>query len=190
MAARNPPASAEAEAPAAPKKSKALLIIGIVVGVIALVGASAGTAWWVASRHASEASDEDEPKAKPAKGEKPEKGKKKDKEKEADRKPPVFVPMEPYTVNLRSAGRERFLQVTFVLQATDTPAADAAKAQMPAIRSHVLLLLASKGAEELATPEGKDKLAAEVLALVTQPAESAPPVKGIERVLFSSFIVQ
>lgn len=190
MAARNPPASSaapeQAPAPAKPK-SKLLLILVIVLGTLVVAGAAVGGTWFWLSRHNAEASDEEEPKAKTAKGEK---GKKEKKEKEAERKPPVFVTMEPYTVNLRNTGREHYLQVGLVLQAADGVAAEAVKANMPAIRSAVLLLLAAKTPEELAAPEGKEKLADEVLQRVIQPIPGMPPVKGVDRVLFSGFIIQ
>jgi flagellar FliL protein len=177
MAATSPPAQA------APKKSMKRLIVAVVAAMVALAAAGGAAAWYITRGK--------EDKAQATKGEA--KGERTAAEKAAkanDRRPAVFVPMEPYTVNLQGPSREQYLQVGLVLEMADGSASEAVKQQMPVIRSQVLLLLAAKTAEELARPDGKDKLAAEVLEKVRRPLPSAAPLAGVEAVHYSAFIIQ
>src|SRR5206468_1618094 len=76
----------------------------------------------------------------------------------AEKKAPVFVNMEPFTVNLQPENGDHYLQVGVVYQVTDDKATDTMKTYMPVIRSRLLLLLSAKRPSELATGEGKKKL--------------------------------
>jgi flagellar FliL protein len=129
--------------------------------------------------------------------------------------PPVFVPLDPFTVNLSDKDVDRFAQIGITLEVMDAHTADQIKAYLPAIRSNVLMVLSHKTSGELLTREGKDKLAREVLRESVRPmgieledeeeAEEEPAeppkkkkkkkkvahvVSPITNVLFSTFIVQ
>lgn len=179
MAAATPPV----EAVAAPKSRKGLYI-ALVLAVVLLAAVGGGAAWYFMQpgEEADAGKGAGKAGAKAAKGAKSAKAK--------ERKPAVFVPLDPFTVNLQGPGRENYLQVGLVLEAADAPAADAVKLQMPVIRGQILLLLAAKSAEELSLPDGKDRLAAEMLAKVRQPLPSSAPLAGIEAVHYSAFIIQ
>jgi flagellar FliL protein len=104
---------------------------------------------------------------------------------------PVFLPLETFTVNLTTVTIDRFLQIGITLELAGDETAEALKRQMPVVRSRILLLLASKTAEELATPEGKKKLMADILAEARAPLPAGgAPSKGVEQVHFSAFVVQ
>lgn len=178
MAAASPPADI------APKPSKKGLIIAIAGAALLLLAAAGGGAAWY-FLHGKE-----QTKAEGAKDGAKGEAKAGDKARAKGGKPPVFVPMDVFTVNLQGPSRDQYLQLGLVLEVADGPASDAVKQQMPVIRSQILLLLAGKGAEELSKPDGKDRLAAEVLAKVRQPLPSSPPLSGIEAVHYSAFIVQ
>ena len=107
-----------------------------------------------------------------------------------EHKPLTYVPMDMFTVNLRTSEQERYLQLTMNLAVADAAAADAVKQQTPAIRNRVLLLLSSKGVEELLTREGKEKLAADLATEIRTTIEGPGPTKGLEQVLFSAFVIQ
>ena len=113
-----------------------------------------------------------------------------------EKKQSVFAPLDPFTVNLNDPGREHYLQIGLTFEVSGTDIADALKSQMPLVRSRVLLLLTSKGAEELASPEGKAKLAGELVTLVRTPMGELPIAgvktenRGVIDVHFSSFIIQ
>jgi len=126
--------------------------------------------------------------------------------------PPTFVPLDPFTVNLADKDVDRFAQIGITLQVEDPKFADQIKAYMPAIRSNVLLVLSRKTAVELLTPEGKEKLARDIMRESVRPMgielddeddeadDDAPRKKKKKRraavespvtqVLFSNFIVQ
>src|SRR5258705_1336368 len=50
-------------------------------------------------------------------------------------KPPQFVTLETFTVNLQPENGDQYLQVGLVLKVTETAAADAIKLHMPEIRN-------------------------------------------------------
>lgn len=203
-------AAAAAEAvEVAPRKGKKKLII-IIAAVAVLLGLVGGGTVVVLKKRAdaaaaAEAEDEDADVA--ASEHRPVKEKKKG-EKLA---PPVFVPLDPFVVNLADREADRFAQVGITLEVSDAHVGDEIKAYMPAIRNNILLLLAHKTSQELMEPEGKEQLAVEVRREALRPmgfelpdeeqagstkknkrkaaAEDAEvlPIKSVQ---FSSFIIQ
>ncbi len=189
MAKDAKPAEEGAEAP--PKKSKKLLII-ILSAVLVLVLGGGGAAYMLLKKsdHAEEG-DEDvaEETAKP---------KKKDKKKD-HAAPPVFVNLEPFTVNLVPEAGDQYLQVILSLELEDITEEAGLKAQMPMIRNNLTLLLSSKKASELLPKEGKEHLAEalkdEINSLIEPPkknkkGEVTMPEGPVKSVLFTSFIIQ
>jgi flagellar FliL protein len=76
--------------------------------------------------------------------------------------PPIFVPLEPFIVNLADRESERFAQIGINLQVDDAKVGEQMKLYMPAIRNAILLILSRKTAEDLLTAEGKVQLAGEI----------------------------
>jgi flagellar FliL protein len=120
---------------------------------------------------------------------------------------PVFVTLDTFTVNLQREDGDQFLQIGLSLKVMDPKLEEEIKANMPEIRSKLLLLLSSKRASELSTPEGKRALANEIVEETNgvlgagEPQEEAPAKgkkskhapkakEGVEDVLFTSFIIQ
>jgi flagellar FliL protein len=128
------------------------------------------------------------------------------------KKPPAFVPLDTFTVNLADRDAERFAQVGITLEVTDAATADMIKNFMPAVRNNILLAIADRTSAELLQRDGKQQLAERVLretsrALgydVPEPEEGdetddPPPKKKrkVKRVVlpvtavhFSNFIIQ
>lgn len=176
-----------AEAP--PKNKKRLVIILAVVLLLVLAGGGAAFVLLKKSDHADD-DEAAEETAKPAKKEK----KKKDKE-----APPIFVPMEPFTVNLIPETGDQYLQVTLSLELDDPTSESDMKIRMPKIRNNITLLLSSKKASEIISKEGKEKLAEvlrdEINSVIEPPkknrkGELVPPDGPVKSVLFTSFIIQ
>lgn len=181
---------AEEGAEVAPKKSKKLLIIILAV-VLVVVLAGGGAAFMLLKKGDHEEGDEEvaEETAKP---------KKKDKKKEAHAAP-VFVNLDPFTVNLVPETGDQYLQVILSLELEDATADPQLKALTPKIRNNITLLLSSKKASELLPKEGKEKLAEalkeEINSVIEPPKKnkkgeitaSEGPVKAV---LFTSFIIQ
>lgn len=76
--------------------------------------------------------------------------------------PPIFVPLEPFIVNLADRETERFAQIGISLQVDNAKVGDDMKVYMPAIRNAVLLILSRKTADDLLSAEGKIVLAGEI----------------------------
>jgi len=148
---------------AAPKKSKKMLFI--IIGVVVLLAGGGGGAWFMTqAKHAP-----GEAKVEPA-------------------KPPVFMPLETFTVNLQ--GGVQYLQTDITLQVSDPAQIEEIKLHMPRVRSRLLALLSSKNAEDLATAENKKDLAKEIMAQVSQPFYPKGKPQKIDDVLFTSFVIQ
>ena len=168
MATKAAPKASSADASAEkPKKSKLLIIV---LALLILVAGGGAGAWYFLGQTAAHA-----PAAKAV---------------QADAKPPVFLPMETFTVNLQAENGEQFLQTSFTLQVADQAQVDLIKLYMPHVRSRLLLLLSSKKASEILTTEGKNKLSEEILAIFKQPFTPQGPTMKVSSVLFTSFVVQ
>lgn len=156
----------------APKSKKKLLII-IVAAVLALALVGGGAAFFLLGK-------------KPDAEQQAEHGE--EEEGEAEAHPPVYEKLETFTVNL--ADGETFLQVEVSLLLADLKQQEKVKMHMPEVRDALLRLLSSKSPEELATTEGKDKLASEVQGSVNEILGVKKAAKGVKKVLFNAFIIQ
>ena len=178
----------------APGKKRRGLIIG--VGAV-LMCAGAGAGAWVFTRPVEDELSDALPEHRSAK-----------------KTAPIYVPLDQFTVNLADEGGERLAQVGVTLELVDAKAEAATKAQMPAVRNSILLLLSSSRSGELLTLSGKQKLATRIAELTGQhlgwqPPPEAPAATGaddfvvarrtaqhrgwpnpVEAVHFSHFIVQ
>jgi len=213
--------AAAAAAPAAeapPAKGKKKLII-IIAAVAVLLLAGGGGAFYMMKKKAADeaaaaAAEDGDGTAQVDK-------KTKEKHKKDDKHAvPVFVPLDPFVVNLADRDVDRFAQVGITLETEDAHAGDTIKAYLPAIRNNILLLLSRKTSQDLAGAEGKERLAKQVLRVAVAPmgvelededaaapaedGHDAPVKKGkgkgkhfdtiedspIKSVQFSSFIIQ
>jgi len=168
-----PPTSVANAAPASaslpPPRRSPKLLIGIVLAV-GLLAAAGAAAYVFLPRFTGAASAET---AKPPVPEKP-----------------IFVMLDPLTVNLQSEGRSRFLQIGMALRVRD----EHAKAQivefMPELRSRLLVHLSNRAPESLVTPEDKARLAEEIRTALNAPLTPETPELGISSVSFNIFVVQ
>lgn len=103
---------------------------------------------------------------------------------------PVFVNLEPLTVNLRAEGKPRFLHVGVSLKVSDEKAHARINESMPELRSRLLLLLSNRDPATLATPDDKLSLAAEIRENLNRPLVSGLPAHGINGVGFNAFVIQ
>src|SRR5574340_554089 len=144
--AKNPPKQKEGEisedaAPAPAKKGKKLVLLLV---VLVLLGAAGGGAtWFFAFRGKTGSAPQEQAKPHP-------------------QKPPVFVPLDAFTVNLQPEGGDQYLQVMATLKVLDAPTGDSVKAYMPEIRHRILLLLSSKKASEIGSVDGRERLSDEI----------------------------
>lgn len=103
---------------------------------------------------------------------------------------PIFVALEPFTVNLQPNGRSRFLHVAVTLQMADAVSQSQTTRYLPEVRSRVLTVLSNRPADSLATTDEKTQLAGEIRTSLNQPfAPNLPPQK-ISSVMFTTFMLQ
>ncbi|QEL55870.1 flagellar basal body-associated FliL family protein [Chromobacterium paludis] len=102
--------------------------------------------------------------------------------------PPIFEKMDTFVVNL--AGNDgSLLQIDMQAELSDEEAKKKFTEYAPKIRSAVILLLSSKSASELSTPDGKVKLKAQVKQIINEAMDAGDnPV--VDSILFTSFIIQ
>lgn len=197
------PAKAEGSAEAAPKSKKKLIVILAVV--LALAGGGGAAAFFLMKKpDAHQAKDKHGEKAE--KGEGHEEGAAEEGAAEeaageeeaaeesgghADPKTALtFVPFETFTVNLLPDPDDKFLQLDLTMEVKGAELAEKLKTQMPALRNRVLLLLTSKKASDIATPEGKAQLSEELLTELKKPLGGHGKPLKITQVLFTSFVIQ
>src|ERR1700761_4961461 len=84
-----------------------------------------------------------------------------EKQKEKGEKP-VFVPMDPFVVNLADHEADRYAQIGITLEVGDEKVGEEIKSYLPAIRNNILLLLAHKSSADLAGGDGKVLLAKQI----------------------------
>ncbi|MDE1998314.1 MAG: flagellar basal body-associated FliL family protein [Burkholderiales bacterium] len=203
-----PAATAEGEAP---KKGPKKLIIIIAVAVLVLLLGGGGAAYFIFKKKAHDAAADGGDGDVSTEDVQPEKPKR------DSAHPPTFIPLDPFVVNLSDKDTERYAQVGISLQVEDPKMSEEMKAYMPAIKDSIILILSHKTSDELLTLEGKQKMAEEIRRAaaramgynVPEPEETNPdevdtsapkkkkrkkkkaePYNPIEKVVYSSFIVQ
>ncbi|MCU6435392.1 flagellar basal body-associated protein FliL [Undibacterium sp. Jales W-56] len=165
-----PAKAAEADVVPAPAgRSKKKLIIMIAAGILVLSGVGGGAAIFLSKKNA--ASKDKEHKTEPVKA-------------------PVFLPLEPFTVNLQSENGDKYLQVAMTLQVQDEEQVNLIKLNNAQVRSRLLILLSSKQASEILTSEGKEKLAEEIIEQVKLPFSPKGEPQKLNGVFFTSFVIQ
>lgn len=102
--------------------------------------------------------------------------------------PPIFEKLDTFVVNLagESGG---LLQVDMQAELGSEEAKKKFEDYMPKVRSALILLLSSKTAEELATPDGKVKLKAQVKKIINESMDAGTE-EPVDSVVFTSFIIQ
>jgi flagellar FliL protein len=157
MATSPKAAAAKPEDPAAPKASNKKMIIGGAVGLIVAIAAGGGGWYFAKGKESHDAAPHVE-EVKPV-----------------HVKPAIFVPLEPYTVNLKRETSDQYLQIGISLKVYEAPIELQIKENQPEIRSKILQLLTTKTATELLTQEGKTKLAKEIATLGNAVIGIVPP---------------
>jgi flagellar FliL protein len=143
MAQNIKPAAKKPDDPVAPKKSGNKLLVGVIVSLSVII--ASGAAWYFTKGKGDTAHVEEVKVAPP--------------------KPPIFIALEPFTVNLQRESSDQYLQLGLSLKLFEVENEEKIKLNLPEIRSKILQLLTTKTATELLTAEGKSKLVKEILTL-------------------------
>src|SRR5476649_413836 len=172
---------ADQKVEAAPGGGGSKKLIIIILAVVLLLGAAGGGAAWFFLHGKADAGEEEAPTKSKGKN-----------AKKVKAGPPEYVPVEPFTVNLQLGdnGGDQYLQIAFTLEVGGLEEKENVKNNMAKVRSRMLLLLSSKRAMDINTPEGKVQLAKEIIIQLKEPFEDRGSSQDIEDVLFTSFIIQ
>jgi flagellar FliL protein len=96
----------------------------------------------------------------------------------------------PFIVNYTTAGKSRFLQIELSLLTRDAASVEVLILHNPLIRNNLLDVFSLQNIDELATAEGKQKLADDLTKAIQDILITEMGRPGIETVLFRSFIMQ
>ena len=164
MADEKPDVESEQPQQEKPRKGKKKLLI-IIAGVILAVAASGFITYTMLTK---------------GKGGSEEGGEKKD----AQLEKAVLVAVDPFILNLTEPGR--FLKVTMQFELSDASYQQIITDKIPQIKDAIIILISSKSAELIASPEGKLQLKDELLLRTNQ-------VIGkdvIKNLYFTEFVMQ
>lgn len=171
----------EGEEEAGGKSSgKLKMIIMIVVGVILIAGLSVLGTWFILKDKLAEPESPDvaelpmeEPVMTVEQGE------------------AIYHAMQPpFIVNYNADGKSRFLQVELSILTRDPASVEILILHNPLIRNNLLDVFGMQDVVELATAEGKQKLADDLTNAIQDILIIEMGRPGIESVLFRSFIMQ
>ena len=89
-------------------------------------------------------------------------------------------------MNLADTPEVRYLKLTVKLELESQDASAELASRVPQLRDTILVLLTSKAAASIRTPQGKFQLRAEI----TQRVNSLLPKPGVRAAYFTDFVVQ
>ena len=103
----------------------------------------------------------------------------------------IYFALTPkFKTNYQVNGRPRLFQIGMTLVTREQDVIDALMTHGPSIKSRLVILLSGQQFESLQTPEGRESLRAECLAAVQAIMNKEIGKSGIEKVLFTDFVMQ
>lgn len=183
----------EGQAEKPKKKSKKIKILLIISSLIIILGGGAGAYWWFFMR-APAAQDTEEVAINEnasAQTETAEQGGTQldstriERQSDLPRSSGFVLPLPPITVNLADPNGRRYLKLGLEVEVNADVQAQL-KANNPKIRDAIIMLLAGKTYGEVASPDGKVLLKAEIAARINQILGA----QRIVRVYFTDFVVE
>ncbi len=158
-----------------PKRGKKKLIVFAAAGLVLALALAGGAVYFVKQRaaHAAAAAvgDDDGVAGDHAAA------------KVDARNVPVYLPLDPFVVNLADKEADRYAQIGVTFELENGSSVEELKAFMPSIRNAILLVLANKTSRELNDRAGKEQLAEEILREAVRPMGieiAAPEPIGME----------
>lgn len=164
------PKENEAAEAAPKKKSKLPIIIIVAVLLVAVIGFAAMKFLGGSSKPSAHKDETETAEAAPS-------------------STPVYVPVDPFVLNLQPDAGDYYIQIALTLQVPNQATADALKLYMPQVRSRLLLLISSKKASELLTSDGKETLRDDIIDTLSEPFSGSRGLI-ITDVAFTSFVIQ
>lgn len=103
---------------------------------------------------------------------------------------PIFVPLEPFTVTLKTETRNRILYTGITVRVQNESSRTILLDYMPEVRDRILRLLATQNSDYIQTPDGRAALVAALSAELQKPFAPMPRGPQISDVLFTAFVIQ
>ena len=100
--------------------------------------------------------------------------------------PGAIYDVDPFIVNLADTPEVRYLKLTVKLELENPDASAELASRVPQLRDTILVLLTSKDAASIRTPQGKYQLRDEI----TQRVNSLLPKPAVRAAYFTDFVVQ
>ena len=100
--------------------------------------------------------------------------------------PGAIFDIDPFIVNLADTPEVRYLKLTVKLELENQEVSAELASRVPQLRDTILVLLTSKDAASIRTPQGKFQLRDEI----TQRVNSLLPKPGVRAAYFTDFVVQ
>jgi flagellar FliL protein len=105
--------------------------------------------------------------------------------------PAIYFPLRPaLIVNYDVRGRQRFLKAEISIMTRDEEVITAAEIHMPMIRNNLILLFSGQTYDELQTDEGRELLKQDSLTELQNIMEQEIGKPGVEKLLFTNFVMQ
>jgi flagellar FliL protein len=110
---------------------------------------------------------------------------------EGIKSPAIYFPLRPaLIVNYNAKGRQRFLQTEISIMTRDEEVVAAVELHMPMIRNNLIILFSGQTYNELQTDEGRQLLKQDSLKELQNIMQQVIGKPGIEKVLFTNFVMQ
>lgn len=181
----------EGQAEKPKKKSRKGLFIFLTLLIMLLAGGGGGAYWWffmrapVTETETEETVTEAPPAAPQTGGESGLESARIERQSDLPRSSGLVLPLPPITVNLADPNGRRYLKLGLEVE-VNSDVANQLKANNSRIRDAIIMLLAGKSYGDVATPDGKVLLKAEIAARLNQILGA----QRVVRVYFTDFVVE
>ncbi|MGB5324658.1 MAG: flagellar basal body-associated FliL family protein [Pseudomonadales bacterium] len=105
--------------------------------------------------------------------------------------PAIYFAINPkFQTNYDVDGRPRLFQLAIALVTREQDVVDALGTHLPTIKSRLVILLSGQKFKALQTPEGREELREQCLLAVQEILNKEIGKPGVEKVLFTDFVMQ
>lgn len=103
----------------------------------------------------------------------------------------LYLPLEPpFVLNFEGKSRVKYMQIALVAMSRNKKAIDMAKTHNPAIRNELTFLLSGQKFDEIVTADGKEQLKEEIMDTINAILKENGVGSGLEKIYFTSFVMQ
>lgn len=104
--------------------------------------------------------------------------------------PPIFMPLEPFTVTLADNTMERILHVAITVRLSDKESMDRLERYKPEVRSRVLMVLSEQAPDDIGQSNARLRLSKAIAKTLALPFQPLVAEQRIQDILFTDFVVQ